>query len=187
MKNFVIAVLVIAVGVLGFLLYKSRRHGLDAGKQHANIRIAGTKHKRHDKQGNNVDTQDCSLIINNDTCVIPISTLRTMWQQGNDSYAFEVHHGDKIIWFGDGGESLAVQPLKGIACPGSTAPPPNTYLTDTITQPGILQIGYVTGDPGSDDQQHDLYCYKTTVSVTVGVAPNTTTTQVDPHMFDVGQ
>lgn len=182
MKNVLVFVLLVVVLVLGFFLYRTRSELSNkvAVKRPQVLRTAGTKHKRKDKNGNPVDTQDCDILINNDTCVIPISYLRTM-AQGQDNYALEVHHGDKIIWFGDHGESLDVQPLQGMPCPNSTGPSSTIYLLDTISPPGALQVGHVGGDPGNDDQEHDLYCYKTIVKIAGQTNP------IDPHMFNAGQ
>lgn len=190
MKNVLIFVLLVLVLVLGFFLYKQRNVGfIKVGPPAPKlVRAPGQQHNRHDKNGALVVTHECDIIINNDTCVLPISYLRRMAQPGQDTYAYEVRHDDKIIWFGDAGESLDVQPLKPVACSNSTPPPPGTTsLTDTISPPAVLQIGHVRGDPGNDDSAHDFYCFKTTVNVTVGVPPNTTTTPIDPHIFNAGQ
>lgn len=179
MKNVLIVVLIVVVIALGFLLYKNRSAGAGL-KPPKMARTSGATHIRNDKNGKNVSTKDCDILIgqNNDICVIPISYLRKMMQPGQDDYALEVHHKDTIIWYGDGGESLDVQPIGGADCPGlSDAPQSGTNLTDTISSPGVLQFSQVPDDKGRDN-----YCYKTKVNVTV----NGKTTPLDPHMFNDG-
>jgi hypothetical protein len=179
MKNFLIFLLLVVVVVLGFLLYKRQTAASQPLKPG---RTAGATHQRKDHKGNNVNTQDCEILVgqNNDVCIIPISYLRNMTQPGGQDTAIEVHRKYTLIWYGDGGESLDVQPLPGVDCSKHAPDPPSPSspnLTGQISSPGVLQVAQVTDAP-----DHDLYCYKTTVKVTL----NGQTTQIDPHIFNYG-
>jgi hypothetical protein len=193
MKNVLIAVLLIAVVVLGFLLYRGRIAGTNtAGNNGSKMaRTPGAKHNRpdHHKPPKYVNTQECDNLVgqNSDICIIPISYIRNMSNPGQDTFALEVRHNDTIVWVGDGGELLNVHPLQGVDCVDQSPDPPSSspYLTDgpfpavtAGTTAGSVQFGHVLLDP-----KHVGYCFKTIVDVTV----NGKTTPLDPHMFDLGE
>lgn len=189
MKNTLIFLLLVAVIVLGFLLYKNRNA---AGSVTASGTGGATKaggpvtHTRKNHNGKNVETEDCARTgANNDTCVILISYLNAMVQSGKDR-AIEVLSNDTIKWVGDGGETIVVQQLPGVDCWKHSQPdPPNQqpnpgdqYLTGPFSGSATVQIGQVTKNPNNIG-----FCYKTNIQVTpLKGQPY----PIDPHIFDQG-
>lgn len=180
MKNVVIVVLLIAVGVLGFLLYRDLQ-AKQAGRR-GRPETHPAPYQTTDHKGQPITVVDCPTIAgqNNDVCIIPISYLEGM--SGASDYGIVVHRNWTIVWYGDQGETLNVQPLPGRDCVkhgDEDAPDPNEKnLTPTISPQGVVQFAQVTSNT-----KHYGHCFKTTVIVT---PKNGTPTTYDPHMFDSG-
>lgn len=181
MKNALIFLLLIAVVVLGYLLYKTQN-----GSAVATANAPTRTHARHDHNGRAVETEDCARTgQDNKTCVILISYLNGMVQSGKDT-AVEVFSNDTIKWVGDGGETIVVQPLPGVDCSKHSQPdPPNQqpkpgdqYLTGAFSGSGTVQIAQVTSNANNVG-----FCYKTNIQVT---PPQGKPYTIDPHIFDQG-
>ncbi|HKR33125.1 MAG TPA: hypothetical protein VJT08_21775 [Terriglobales bacterium] len=174
MKNLLIVVLLIVIGVLAFLLAQNR-----------SLNVTRVVNHRHDHNGNPVDTQDCPERIGKkkNVCVIPVSYLQDMVSGAIGDTAIEVRHKETILWFGDNGESLDVKPMTGVVCSDHSKP-------DPVPQPG--QPSLIDDQAGSgsaryahvnDNSKNDGYCYKTNITVTTASGVVTT---IDPHLFDGG-
>jgi hypothetical protein len=105
-----------------------------------------------------------------------------MMTGGRPDAAMEVHHKETIIWYGDHGESIAVQQMTGIDCSKHDQPdnPPSgsgPFLVNITQVMPSLAYAYITDNP-----KNDGYCYKTNINVTV----NGRTTTIDPHDFGSG-
>lgn len=182
MKNFLIFVLLLGVVVLGFLLYRNRTSGLQSVSSiGGGVPKPGTPRKTKDHKHQDITVQDCpTLAGQTDVCIIPISYLESM--SGASDYGIVVHRNWTVVWYGDQGETIDVQQLPGRDCikhdqddiPSQTEP----NLTGTISPKGRVQVARVTGSP-----DHDGFCFKTTVTVTLKSGVVTT---YDPHMFDGG-
>ena len=193
MKNTLIFLLLVAVIVLGFLLYKNRNA---AGSVTASGTGGATKaggpvtHTRKNHNGKNVETEDCARTgANNDTCVILISYLNAMVQSGKDR-AIEVLSNDTVKWVGDGGETIVVQQLPGVDCWTHSQPDPpelqkpipgDKYLTGPFSGSATVQIAQVTSN-----SKNIGFCYKTNIQVTPPPSQGKPPYTIDPHIFDQG-
>jgi hypothetical protein len=184
MKNVVTVVLVVVVVLLGILLYQSRsaRLAFPFAKMAG---IPGATHHRedHHKPARTVETEDCARTgKDGKTCVILISYLNDMVNNGKDT-AIEVYRNDTIMWVGDGGETIAVQPPSGVLCSDHTKPDPSggSPFIGPISGTGNIQIAQVT-----NDSTNDYYCYKGNIQVTPPPSSGKPPYTIDPHMFGEG-
>jgi hypothetical protein len=179
MKNALLILLVVVVAVLAFMLLR-RNEAEKPLAEDTKVRTR-TRHDHH-KPPKDVVTEDCARTgHDNKTCVILISYLNEMTQSGKDT-AIEVFRNDTIKWVGDGGETIAVQPMPGVDCSDHTQadkPTGDQSLIGTVQGTGSVQFAQVTSNPDNDH-----YCYKTNIKVTPpqGKPPYT----IDPHIFDQG-
>jgi len=167
MKNTLILVLLVAVGILAFLFVQRQPKG-------------GPPPGHKDHNGNAVNVEECARTgQDNKTCVILISYLQGM--HGDSDLAIGVRHNDTIKWVGDSGETIHVQPMPGVDCTDHHKPDKPNGGEDSLIGPisgsGNIQIAKITGNP-----KNDLYCYKTNIIVTLNGQNST----IDPHLFDEG-
>ena len=167
MKNTLIVVLLVAVGVFAFLFLQRQSKG-------------GTPTGHKDHNGNAVNVEECARTgQDKKTCVILISYLQSM--HGDTDLAIGVRHNDTIKWVGDSGENIQVQPMPGVDCADHhKLDKPNggeDSLIGPVSGSGNIQVAKVTGN-----SKNDLYCYKTNILVTL----NGQTSTIDPHIFDEG-
>lgn len=192
MKNFLIVVLLVAVVVLGVLLYQKTRTGGGSkpgvGKVVTGLRTPGQPHDdRKDYKGNPVKTKDCDYLLGKDmnVCIVPLDYVDHM-KPNNDDRALEVHANDLIVWIGDTGEVIGVHQLQAVNCDGSPDPnAQNLYLTDGPFPLSAERVGHVQfGHVSADNNTHQGHCFKTTIDATD--LQQGKKRQVDPHMFDGG-
>lgn len=163
--------LAIAVAVLAYKL--STRPYIFVGK-------SGATHQRHDHNGKTVNTQECETLLgkNGDVCVIPISYLESMTP--DKDIAMEIHHKETIVWYGDKGETIAVQQMAGVDCSNHSQADNPPYGSDPLLVDITAVTPNLTYAHITDNPSNDRYCYKTNINVTV----NGRTTTIDPHTFD---